>query len=104
MAIERLLLTTNYEHHRKNEADKVFGGDLEHPAIRYLNHTAKEFYVGGKIDAINRLNHYDYVGLRCKYPSGPCITSKTDGPWCRSCRANSTVSSPRHTHRIANAL
>lgn len=41
------------------------GGDEEHPAIRYLFTTAREYYVGGKIDAINRLNHYDYVGLRC---------------------------------------
>jgi sulfate adenylyltransferase len=51
---------------REKEAKLVFGGDLEHPAVKYLNETAKEFYVGGKIDAINRLEHYDYVALRCK--------------------------------------
>src|SRR5437762_2690671 len=50
---------------RHLEAKEVFGGDEEHPAIKYLFNTAKEFYVGGKIDAINRLNHYDYVELRC---------------------------------------
>jgi sulfate adenylyltransferase len=43
----------------------VFGGDDEHPAIKYLYETVKEFYVGGKVDAIDRLEHYDYVGLRC---------------------------------------
>jgi sulfate adenylyltransferase len=39
---------------------------LEHPAVKYLNETAAEFYIGGKVDAINRLEHYDYVALRCK--------------------------------------
>ncbi len=43
----------------------MFGGDEEHPAIRYLYNTAQEFYVGGKIEAVNRLEHYDYVELRC---------------------------------------
>lgn len=43
----------------------VLGGDDEHPAIRYLNDIIKEFYVGGKLDAVNRLDHYDYVALRC---------------------------------------
>ena len=50
---------------RALEAKHVFGGDEEHPAVKYLYHTVQEFYVGGKIQAINRLNHYDYVALRC---------------------------------------
>ncbi|KAF2184824.1 sulfate adenylyltransferase [Zopfia rhizophila CBS 207.26] len=49
---------------KKREAKEVFGGDEEHPAIRYLFNSAQEFYVGGKVEAIDRLNHYDYVGLR----------------------------------------
>jgi len=44
----------------------VFGGDEEHPAVKYLYNTAREYYVGGKLDAINRLEHYDYVALRCE--------------------------------------
>jgi sulfate adenylyltransferase len=44
----------------------VFGGDEEHPAISYLFKQAHEFYVGGKVEAIDRLMHYDYVDLRCK--------------------------------------
>jgi sulfate adenylyltransferase len=52
---------------RAKEAKEVLGGDEEHPAIRYLYNTAKEFYVGGTLEAINKLDHYDYVGLRCKY-------------------------------------
>ncbi|KAI9656973.1 MAG: Sulfate adenylyltransferase [Alyxoria varia] len=49
---------------KKKEAQNVFGGDEEHPAIKYLFQTAGEYYVGGKIDAIDRLMHYDYVALR----------------------------------------
>jgi sulfate adenylyltransferase len=52
---------------RKKEAELVFGGDEEHPAITYLNTKVQEFYVGGKVDAVNKLNHYDYVDLRCQY-------------------------------------
>lgn len=51
------------------EAKEVFGGDEEHPAVSYLYNTAREFYVGGKVEAINRLQHYDFVDLRCKTPS-----------------------------------
>ncbi|CCX31255.1 hypothetical protein FPQ18DRAFT_79027 [Pyronema domesticum] len=53
-----------YKPNKEVEAKEVFGGDEEHPAIRYLYNTAKEYYVGGKLDAINKLDHYDYVGLR----------------------------------------
>lgn len=53
-----------YQPDKKKEAKEVFGGDEEHPAVKYLYHTAREFYVGGKLDAINRLEHYDYVALR----------------------------------------
>lgn len=56
-------------HPRKKEGQDVFGGDEEHPAIKYLYDTVEEFYVGGKIDAVNKLDHYDYVGLRCTFNS-----------------------------------
>lgn len=52
---------------RTKEAQEVFGGDPEHPAVKYLMNTAAEFYVGGKVDAIRRLEHYDYVALRCEF-------------------------------------
>ena len=52
---------------RVNEAKKVFGSDDDtHPGIKYLFSTAKEFYIGGKLEAINRLEHYDFLDLRCK--------------------------------------
>ncbi|KAL9138232.1 MAG: hypothetical protein Q9175_000558 [Cornicularia normoerica] len=53
-----------YKPDKQKEAKEVFGGDPEHPAIKYLNNTVQDYYVGGKIDAISRLNHYDYVALR----------------------------------------
>ncbi|KAL9065943.1 MAG: hypothetical protein Q9157_007311, partial [Trypethelium eluteriae] len=53
-----------YQPNKHNEARKVFGGDQDHPAINYLFNTAGDHYVGGKIDAIDRLMHYDYVALR----------------------------------------
>ncbi|KIV88419.1 sulfate adenylyltransferase [Exophiala mesophila] len=53
-----------YKPNKDKEAKEVFGGDPEHPAIRYLYDTVKEFYVGGKLEAVNRLNHYDYTALR----------------------------------------
>lgn len=53
-----------YRPDKEREAKEVFRGDPEHPAIKFLFNTVKEFYVGGKVQAINRLNHYDYVGLR----------------------------------------
>ncbi|KAI9798602.1 MAG: Sulfate adenylyltransferase [Sarcosagium campestre] len=53
-----------YKPDKKKEAEHVFGGDPEHPAVQYLNETTQDFYIGGKVDAVNRLNHYDYVALR----------------------------------------
>ncbi|KAF2741528.1 ATP-sulfurylase [Polyplosphaeria fusca] len=53
-----------YQPDKQKEAKDVFGGDEEHPAIKYLFKDVEEYYIGGKIEAIDRLNHYDYVGLR----------------------------------------
>ena len=53
-----------YKPDKALEGKEVFGGDPEHPAIKYLMNQTKEYYVGGKVEAVNRLNHYDYVALR----------------------------------------
>lgn len=59
--------TDNFARHRALEAKEVFGSDDEaHPAIKYLFRTAGDYYVGGKVEAINRLQHYDFVDLRCR--------------------------------------
>ena len=59
-ATYRIYLTSR----RTKEAKEVFGGDEDHPAIKYLHKTAQEFYIGGKVEAISRLDHYDYLALR----------------------------------------
>ncbi|KAK4697908.1 sulfate adenylyltransferase, partial [Lecanoromycetidae sp. Uapishka_2] len=53
-----------YKPDKQKEAKEVFGGDPEHPAIKQLHNSIQEYYIGGKISAISRLNHYDYVALR----------------------------------------
>jgi sulfate adenylyltransferase len=55
-----------YQPDKEKEAREVFDKDNDraHPAIKYLYETVQEYYVGGKVEAIDRLEHYDYVGLR----------------------------------------
>lgn len=53
-----------YRPDKQKEAQEVFGGDPEHPAIKFLFNQTAEFYVGGKLEAVNRLDHYDYVDSR----------------------------------------
>ncbi|KAF2436589.1 sulfate adenylyltransferase [Tothia fuscella] len=53
-----------YTPDKQKEAKEVFGGDEEHPAVKYLFNSVQEYYVGGKVEAIDRLMHYDYVALR----------------------------------------
>ncbi|ODM18459.1 Sulfate adenylyltransferase [Aspergillus cristatus] len=53
-----------YRPDKQKEAKLVFGGDEDHPAVKYLYTKTEEFYVGGKIEAVNKLAHYDYVALR----------------------------------------
>jgi len=65
-----------YRPDKNKEANEVFGGDEEHPAIKVLRQDIKDFYVGGKLEAIDRLMHYDYVALRCEYTVGERISGK----------------------------
>ncbi|EDO17383.1 hypothetical protein Kpol_1060p39 [Vanderwaltozyma polyspora DSM 70294] len=57
-----------YKPDKKIEAEKVFRGDPEHPAIDYLFNKAGDYYIGGEIEAIQLPVHYDYLGFR-KTPS-----------------------------------
>lgn len=53
---------------RVKEAKEVFGSDDDtHPGIKHLFSVAKDFYVGGKLQAVNRLEHYDFLDLRCRF-------------------------------------
>lgn len=52
------------------EATEVFGAnDPAHPSVAYLHKRVKEFYVGGKVQAIQPPTHFDYVALRCESPN-----------------------------------
>ncbi|KAG8961786.1 Sulfate adenylyltransferase, partial [Tulasnella sp. 419] len=53
-----------YQPDKEREATYVFGGDPEHPSIVYLRNRVKDFYVGGKVQAIQPPTHFDYVDLR----------------------------------------
>lgn len=60
---------------RVKEAINVFGSDDDtHPGIKHLFKNTKEFYVGGKLQAVQRLEHYDFLELRCE--SKPSLESR----------------------------
>lgn len=49
---------------KEHEASKVFRGDPEHPAVLYLFEHVNDYYVGGRLEALTRVDHYDYAALR----------------------------------------
>lgn len=59
-----LTVESIYKPDKGLEAKKVFRGDPEHPAIKYLNETAGEYYIGGSIQGLDYPKHYDYVEFR----------------------------------------
>ncbi|ODQ81358.1 hypothetical protein BABINDRAFT_160712 [Babjeviella inositovora NRRL Y-12698] len=63
-ALAILTIEDIYTPNKENEAVKVFRGDPEHPAVKYLVETAGDVYVGGALEAIQLPTHYDYTGLR----------------------------------------
>lgn len=59
-----------YKPDQVKEATEVFGADdPAHPSVAYLRNKVKDFYIGGKVQAIQAPTHFDYVALRCKPPS-----------------------------------
>ncbi|CEP16488.1 hypothetical protein [Parasitella parasitica] len=54
-----------YKPDKSKEAKLVYGADdSAHPAVSYLHHIAKEFNVGGSLEAVQSPSHYDYVSNR----------------------------------------
>ncbi|GAN06352.1 ATP sulphurylase [Mucor ambiguus] len=54
-----------YRPDKSKEAALVYGADdSAHPAVHYLHNIAKEFNVGGSLQAIQSPSHYDYVANR----------------------------------------
>lgn len=63
-ALALLTIESIYKPDKKLEAEKVFRGDPEHPAIKYLFNTAGDIYIGGSIQGLSFPKHYDYVEIR----------------------------------------
>lgn len=59
-----LTVESVYKPNKAEEAKSVFRGDPEHPAVKYLNETAGEYYIGGSLQGINYPKHYDYNEFR----------------------------------------
>lgn len=59
-----LTIESIYKPDKALEAEKVFRGDPEHPAVKYLNETAGDFYIGGSLRGVNYPKHYDYAEFR----------------------------------------
>ncbi|KAM0279047.1 hypothetical protein ACHAQH_004829 [Verticillium albo-atrum] len=65
-ALAILTVEEVYKPNKNLEAQEVFGSpdDVTHPGIKHLLQVANEFYVGGKLEAVQRLAHYDFLDLR----------------------------------------
>ncbi|GAA5795521.1 sulfate adenylyltransferase [Helicostylum pulchrum] len=64
-ALATLTVEDVYKPNKVKEAELVYGAnDLAHPAVTYLHDIAKEFNVGGTLEAIQSPSHYDYVANR----------------------------------------
>lgn len=53
-----------YQPDKQKEAQEVFGGDPEHPAIDYLHRKAGNFYAGGALRGLQLPPHYDHRDIR----------------------------------------
>lgn len=64
-ALAILTIEDIYTFDKAKEAANVFGADdIAHPSVAYLRKRVKQFYVGGKVQAIQLPIHFDYVALR----------------------------------------
>lgn len=73
-ALAILTVEDIYAPNKVLEAEKVFGADdIAHPAVAYLKNKVKEFYVGGKVQAVQPPTYFDYVDLRCESNSNTVV-------------------------------
>ncbi|EIN11898.1 sulfate adenylyltransferase [Punctularia strigosozonata HHB-11173 SS5] len=64
-ALAILTVEDIYTPDKVKEAIKVLGDDdPAHPSVTYLRNRVKDFYVGGKVEAIQLPTYFDYVALR----------------------------------------
>ena len=56
-----------YKPDKVKEAIKVLGADdPAHPSVAYLRTGVKEFYIGGRVSAIQAPSYFDHISLRCE--------------------------------------
>ena len=74
-----------YKPDKVKEAIKVLGADdPAHPSVAYLRTGVKEFYIGGRVSAIQAPSYFDHISLRCELcyclPQLMCSSSLPDTP------------------------
>lgn len=63
--VATLLVESIYKPDRKKEARQVYGTDsMDHFGVKYLFERTNEYYVGGKVEILGTIEHYDYKNLR----------------------------------------
>ncbi|KAF8274460.1 hypothetical protein EI94DRAFT_1713488 [Lactarius quietus] len=64
-ALAILTIDDIYKPDRVKEAIKVLGADdPAHPSVEYLRTKVKEFYIGGRVSAIQTPSYFDHIPLR----------------------------------------
>ena len=65
LPIASLKIESIYKPDIEYEAEKVFGVyDDNHPYIKIMNNYRNHYYLGGKVNKINDIPHYDFVNIR----------------------------------------
>jgi sulfate adenylyltransferase len=60
-----LTLEDIYKPNKITEAKLVYGTvDEKHPAVSYLNHQTKDYYISGKLEGLQLPQHYDFTDMR----------------------------------------
>ncbi|KAJ1884514.1 Sulfate adenylyltransferase, partial [Kickxella alabastrina] len=64
-ALAIITVSDLYTVDREAEAVQIYGAnDQAHPAVHYLFNSTRDTYVGGRVQAVNAPQHYDYVAIR----------------------------------------
>ncbi len=63
--VATLLVESIYQPDRRKESRQVYGTDsMDHFGVKYLFERTNEYYVGGKVEKLGTIEHYDYRNLR----------------------------------------
>lgn len=60
-----LLIESIYKPDKKKEAEAIYGTqDKDHFGVKYLFDKTNDYYLGGQVTKISKIEHYDYKNLR----------------------------------------